>query len=271
MLARYNADGTLAWVKTLTGGSSVVASDVAGTADGGALVSGEFVQSLVAGQGEAAETSLYSIAGNLDSFLARFDGSGALQWARNDSTGLPDQGRAVAADGDSAVHVGNFRGSGAFGAGQPGEITLESGGFDDGYVARFDAAGQLLVARQAGGAANQGSTVPAGVAIASDGSAVVVGQYSDSSTFLAGASPVVLTEQGGYDVFVAAWGADGAFLFAESSGGGASDGAQSVAVSTGAAYITGWFGGDSTFTAGDETLSATATGGAEFYLLRRPL
>lgn len=271
VLARYQPDGTLAWVETITGGSSVVAHDVATTSDGGVLVSGEFVQSLVAGQGDPAETTLTSIAGNLDSFLVRYGDDGVVQWARNDATSFPDQGRAVAADGASAVHVGNFRGAGAFGAGQPGETDLQSGGFDDGYVARFDAAGQLEFVRQAGGSGSQGSTLPTGVAVSSGGQAVVVGQYSTSATFGAESAPVVLTEQGGYDLFVAAWADDGALLFAESSGGGVSDGAKSVAVSGGAAYVTGWFGGDATFELGGEALSASATGGAEFFLLRRPL
>ncbi len=272
ILARYAPDGTFSWVKTMTGGGSVVARDIAATADGGVLISGEFTQQVLAGEGDPAETSLYSIAGNLDSFLVRYAGDGTLEWARNDSTGLPDQGVSVAADGDDAVHVGNFRGSGTFGAGQPGETELQSGGFDDGYVARLDATGQLVFVRQAGGTATQGSTLPSSVAIASGVGAVVVGQYSGNPAFgVVDSEPVALTPVGEGDLFVAAWGADGSFLFAHSGGGSMSDSANGVAVSGGAAYVTGWFGGDASFDIGDGAVTATATGGAEFYLLRHPL
>ncbi len=60
---------------------------------------------------------------------------------------------------------------------------------------------------------------------------------------------------------------DGTLLFAASSGGTSSDSAQGVTVVDGAAWVTGWFGGDATF----DVVGTSATGSSEFYLLRRPL
>jgi hypothetical protein len=96
---------------------------------------------------------------------------------------------------------------------------------------------------------------------------VVVDPYSATATFGAEGAPVALSQQGEFDAFVAAWAPDGTLLFAASSGGTSSDSAQGVTVVDGAAWVTGWFGGDATF----DVVGTSATGSSGFYLLRRPL
>jgi len=273
-LARFDSTGELAWVRTVTGGSSVIAYDVAATADGGAISTGEFVANAIAGQGDPAETSLVSVAGNVDSWVARWDGAGVLQWARNDSTSFPDGGRAVAADGDDALAAGSFRGGGTFGAGQPGETDVQSGGFDDAYLVRYDSAGQIGLVRTAGGSATQGSTLPRAVAAAPDGAAVLVGQYSATTSF----GSFSFTEAGAGDGFVALYDDAGDLRYALPLGGPGSDSVQGVDVTDDAVFLTGWYGADAVFDLAETAIEEftgihvdlAAVGDAEFFLVRYP-
>lgn len=273
-LARFEPTGELRWLRTVTGGSSVVAYDVATTADGGAIATGEFVANAIAGQGDPTETSLVSIAGNVDAWVARWDSAGVLQWARNDATSLPDGGRAIAADGDGALAAGAFRGTGTFGAGQPGETAVQSGGFDDAYLVRYDAGGEVGLVRTAGGTATQGSTLPRAVAAAPDGGTVLVGRFSATTSFGA----VSFSQSGEGDGFVASYDSAGDLRYALPLGGPASDSVQGVDVTDDAVFLTGWYGADAVF---DLAETATAelvdlqvdlapAGDAEFFLVRYP-
>jgi hypothetical protein len=266
-VARYAVDGTLVWVRSIPGGSSQIPYDLAATADGGFLITGEFTSGMTAGQGEANETSLASNAGNLDGFIARYNGDGSLMWARNEVIGFPDRAQAVAADGDDAVVVGYFRGPGTFGAGQPNETAVQSGGFDDGWMGRYDSTGTLLSFGQGGGAASQGSTSPRDVAVTDDGRAVMVGQFTSTTTF----GGVTLPQQGQGDIFVTTWGADGSLQFALSGGSTEAETAEGVVISDGSAFITGWFGGALTFDTGNTVLSAAPASQADFFLMKIPV
>ena len=211
-VARYDPDGAFEWVKTVTGGGSVVAYDVAATDDGGAFLVGEFTAAAVAGSGEANETSLASIAGNLDSFVARYAADGSLAWARNDATSFPDGARAGVADGDGAWAVGVFRGSGVL-----GDVDVASGGFDDGYALQYDADGVVQTVRTAGGSGAQGSLLPRGVA--TSGGTIVVGQFSASATWGSESTPVSWTHLGAGDGFVALYDDVGNLEYAAPVGG----------------------------------------------------
>lgn len=116
---------------------------------GNSYVTGPFGGTAIFGAGEANETTL-TPAGGLDIFVAKYDPSGALVWAKRAGGGGIDLGSAIATDGDANSYVtGRFSGTATFGAGDTNETILT--GTNDIFVAKYDPSGALVWAKRAGG------------------------------------------------------------------------------------------------------------------------
>jgi hypothetical protein len=181
-VAKYGPNGQLLWA-TQAGGTDFDAGDgIAVDADGNILVTGDFADSAIFGDGEANETTLVS-AGSIDLFVAKYAPSGLLLWAKQAGGAgfLSDGGADIAldADGNSTV-TGSFAESAVFGDGEANETTLVSAGSNDLFVAKYAPSGQLLWATQAGGAnLDQGH----GIALDADGNSTVTGGFFGSAVF----------------------------------------------------------------------------------------
>ena len=278
-VARYNANGTLAWARLASSGDRVFAYSVAAVADGSAVITGTFDRAPTFGAGEANETTLPLLPTGFDFFVARYNPNGTLAWVRRAGGGnVPgfgegaDEGRGVAAFADgSAVVTGVFRGSAVFGSGEPNQTTLVSIGGSDMFLARYNANGTLAWVRGAGSSwtgteSGIGHVVEQGFGVATlpDGSSVVTGRFFQSAVFGAeGANPTTLDEQGAGDVFVAVYDANGSLAWARRAGGPFLDDGRGVAASPdGSFVITGVHEGTAVFGAGEpnQTTVAGSTG-----------
>jgi hypothetical protein len=152
-LARYNADGTLAWARHLAapaiqepvGHGAPAIAGLAALRDSSFLATGQSLVDLVFGPGEANQTELASGA-----FLAHFESDGTLAWAQRPGDVVP-LGVATFRDG-SSVLCGAFTGVQVFGpTGTPTHTVLTSAGGLDGFVARYDPDGILEWDRRLGG------------------------------------------------------------------------------------------------------------------------
>jgi hypothetical protein len=134
-VARYNANGTLAWAARAGGDSPDVAASVAALGNGSALVTGTFEDRAVFGAGEPAQIALESrSAAHTDLFVARYHPDGTLAWAQRAGGDANDTAAAIAAmPGGGALLAGHFWGSADF-AGE----TLTSAGPGDIVLGRFD-------------------------------------------------------------------------------------------------------------------------------------
>ena len=91
---------------------------------GNSYVTGFFEGSATFGPGEANQTTLTS-AGGFDIFVAKYDSSGALQWAKRAGGTDLEVGVGIAVDGFGNSYVtGYFTGSATFGAGEANQTTL---------------------------------------------------------------------------------------------------------------------------------------------------
>jgi len=100
-------------------------------------VTGEFGGSATFGPGETNETTLVS-AGAGDIFVAKYNPSGDLVWARQAGGSGFDVGFCIAVDGSGNSYVtGKFSGSATFGPGETNETTLVSAGFVDIFIAKI--------------------------------------------------------------------------------------------------------------------------------------
>ncbi len=139
-VAKYNADGALAWANRAGGRLWDRADSIAALSNGGAMITGRFEGTATFGPGEPGETTLTS-AGDRDIFLARYNSDGTLAWAKCAGGISDDRGYGIAAFSDNtAVVTGVFSDKATFGPGESEETTLTSAGRYDIFVAKFTGA-----------------------------------------------------------------------------------------------------------------------------------
>ena len=228
---------TFVWAKTLPGESVAYGIDVDDA--GNAYVTGRLVGSAdLDGDGEADITS----CGPSDVFLAKFTPDGALLWARRAGGPNDDRGNGVAVDGaGNAYVVGTFVGEDLAGRSTidfdgDGVAELPYLGFFDVFLAKYNADGEFLWARSAGGVG-----IDRGYGVAADeaGNAYIVGEsLSGEGEFGTGR----LFASSDFQGFLAKYDQDGVGLYGVQIGDlSAPVEANAVAVDAdGNAYVTGY-------------------------------
>ncbi|MBL7813619.1 MAG: hypothetical protein JNL70_01350, partial [Saprospiraceae bacterium] len=179
-------------------------------------------------------------AGSNDIFVAKFDNTGAFQWAKRAggtgddiANGVAVSGTEVYIVGRIGVNVANFNTPSATGS---NEIT--SAGSNDIFVAKYDNTGVLQWVKRAGG-----TTSDTGYGIAVSGTEVyITGNISSTANFNtpSNGSSNTIASGGSNDVFVAKFDNAGIFQWARRAGGTGVDNASGIAVSGTGVYITGY-------------------------------
>ena len=136
-VARYNPDGTLAWVKSAGGTYHENGYGITTLSDDSTVVTGYFWVTAKFGEGDANETVLVS-HGFADIYVARYNPDGTLIWVKRAGGWHWDGGRGITTlSDDSTVVTGTFGSTATFGEGEPNETVLVSDGDFDIFVARF--------------------------------------------------------------------------------------------------------------------------------------
>jgi hypothetical protein len=134
-IARYDAGGTLQWVREFGTTSAASEEVVAVTVDAGGAV-------LVAGTTDDRFTGFTNPdVGTLDVFLAKFDGSGNRTWLRQFGEIGNDTARGIGVDASDNVYVTGST---------EGNLSGLSVGGTDAFVARYSSAGAPSWVRQFG-------------------------------------------------------------------------------------------------------------------------
>ncbi len=229
-LAKYDTDGNVLWAKSAGGTSYDWAMSVSVDASDKVLVSGYFYGPTLT-FGSIDLTNVNAMYG--DTFIAKYDESGNVIWAKSAGGTFDDAVYSVAADSSGNIYMtGNFR--------SPtltfGTTTLTNTGESDIFLAKYNADGDVLWAKSA-----IGSDSDIGNSVATDviGNAYLTGHfYSPTITF----ETTTLTNAGSADIYLVKYDINGNLLWAKSVGGTDNDGAVSVAMDAfDNAYITGWF------------------------------
>jgi len=158
-------------------------------------------------------------AGFSDIVLARYDGDGALRWARRagGSGGDRPAGAALAPDGDVWM-LSTFQGDADFGG-----VTLHAVGTSDLALSRYHGDGTHVSTRQLGGTAEVHAR---GLAVDAHGRVAIAGSFH--KTFDLGGGPLTSTDHLD-DVFVAVYTPAGALEWAHRLGGAKVDDCFDVA------------------------------------------
>ena len=267
-IARYNPGGTLAWAKSAGGLSPDLGYGITTLSDNSTVVTGCFAGSATFGPGEPNETVLTSV-GSYDIFIARYNPDGTLAWAKSAGGFGWDESWGITAISDnSTVVTGNFRSGAIFGQSEPNETALYSAGYDDIFIARYNADGTLAWAKSAGGASIDEGL---GITTLSDNSTVVTGSFYDTATFGPLEPNQTVLTASGEDIFIARYNPNGTLAWAKRAGGtGSEEGIGIATLSDNSTVVTGNFlGSVSTFGQGEmnETV-LTSAGSWDIFIAR---
>lgn len=250
-IAKYTADGNFLWARRAGGTSYDEARGVAVDSAGNAYLTGLF--QLTA---SFAPTNLVS-AGQSDVFLAKYDSAGNLQWARRAGGNDFEESHAIRLDsGGNAYITGYFDANANFGS-----IALHNNsGSSDIFVAKADASGNFLWARQAGG---NGEDIGDAIALDSSANVYVTGYFESNAVFEA-TTLVSAGTAGVRDMFLVSYTSSGTFRWVRQAGGAGEDAGSGVAADDqGNVYVTGNFTTPATFTSTNLTGS-----GVDMFLVK---
>ena len=261
-LVKYDASGNVLWAQNIGGPGDALGTGIAIDGSGNIYVSGCFGQpTITVGTFTLTNTNTF---GYYDIFLAKYDPSGTVLWAKSAGGATGEQATAVAVDALGNAYItgefGDFMSTATITFGTI-TLTASNSGSHDVFLAKYDPSGNVLWATNAGGGVwDQATSVAADVS----GNAYITGYFS-SPTIPFGAFP--LTNAGsGQNVFLVKYYPTGTVLWAQSAGGIAYDGGSSLADDpAGNVYLTGGFSSP-TITFGATTL--TSAGSADVFLTK---
>jgi hypothetical protein len=257
----YAQSPVFQWARKTSGGvGEEVGNSIAPDNNGNIYTAGYFNGTVDFDPGPGVFTM--TSAGNDDAFLLKLDVSGNFLWARQIGGASYDNAATVSVNATGEVYItGGFYGTVDFDPG-PGIYNLTDFGGGDIYVSKFDAGGNLLWARQLGGAA--GDYVNS-MAVDAAGNVYTTGGINDVADFDPGVSVYNLTPISAGDVFISKLNAAGNFEWAKQLGGSSAFDygfGYSIAVDpAGNVYSTGSFSGAVDFDPGAGNSLLTSTGG----------
>jgi gliding motility-associated-like protein len=201
-----------------------------------------------------------------------------INWALSAGSFNPDQGNTVARDAAGNVYVaGKFGGSTVDFDPSPATATLTNAGSTDGYVAKYNAAGQYQWAFRIGG--NNLDEVH-GIAVdQATGDFYITGYFRGAAIdFDPGAGTANLTSNGdagadpgyGGDIFLAKYTSNGAYLWAFNIGSGdLYDAGIGISLDgTGNVYIGGYYTNTADFDPGPGTANLTSQANGPIFLAK---
>jgi hypothetical protein len=281
-VARFEADGRLAWARRAGGAVNDYVAALAALDDGGLVLTGAFRGTATFGAGDPGETVLTSPY--VDLFLARYGADGRVAWvAQAGQPELPSggydplstayaSGQALALDPDGSILLsGQLTGTIVFGLDEPGErtITATDPDYGDSFVARYAANGALEWVRTA----VLGGRYAGRLIVRTDDGGYVLGGslYGDATVGPEAPGAIELEGTTVYDaddVFLARFAPDGRALWARRVGTTGSDDAVGLATFPDGSFgVVGTIHGDVTFGEGEDRetrLTAPPQAGALF-------
>ncbi|MCW3102985.1 MAG: hypothetical protein JWO09_1425 [Bacteroidetes bacterium] len=240
-LVKYDPLGNVLWARSAIGASYDRGMGITTDPSGNVLVAGYF-----SGPSITFGTTTLSCSGNTNVFVAKYDSSGNLIWAKRAGGTGSSQAYAISSDVNGNVFLtGSFLNSSI----TFGTITLTNVGNQDIFVAKYDASGNVVWARSAGG-----NSLDNGFGISNDasGNTYVTGQYA--SPVINFGTATLTNTSSDFDFFIVKYNGSGNIVWAKSAGGAAQEKGVSISCDAlGNSFVTGQFSSPS-ITFGTSTL-----------------
>ena len=188
-LVKYDNAGSVVWAKRAGGSSGEFANSLTSDAGGNIYVAGHFgSDTLIFG------TDTLTNAGNYDMFLAKYDNSGNVVWAKSAGGSPVDEAHSVTTDVGGNIYVTGYFNSSMI---IFGSDTLLNSVLSDMFLVKYDNAGNVIWAKSEGG-----NGLDEALAITTDasGNIYMTGRFSSNSLLF---SSFTLMNVGDYDIFLA--------------------------------------------------------------------
>ena len=233
-IARYDVSGNLLWAKRAGGTGSDIATSIGADAYGNIYLTGTFSSSIIHFGGITLSNTQ---AGSFDVFIAKYDSSGNVLWAK--STGGPnnDVANNIFVDRSGNIYLTGYFVSDSITFGNT--VLINSGGNkSDIFTVKMDSAGNTHWAKSAGG-----TDQDVGYSICADNNFnVYVSGYFLSYTISFGTTTLTNTFMNSDDIFIAKYDSSGNMIWVKKAGGIDDDVSYGICADVrGNIYITGVF------------------------------
>ena len=253
-IMKFDSDGNVLWAKSAGGINDEQGQFLASDALGNVYISGFFASPTI-----NFGTTMLSNSGTDNIFLVKFDKNGSVLWAKSVVGNGDDVAQYVTTD-----ILGNVYITGSFSSPTLnfGTTTLTNTSFYDLFLAKYDASGTLIWAKNPIGSSNNFANA---VTTDNSGNVLITGFFAGATfTF----DTTTLTSVGGSDIFLAKYNSSGDFIWAKGMGGGSNDFATSVITDASKnIYITGYFESPN-ITFGATTLTNVADSSSDIFLAK---
>ena len=197
-IVKLNSLGNFDWAKQL-GATGFNYGNGIGTDDQGNVFVGGYYYGTADFDPGAGTTNLTS-NGTSDTYVVKFDATGAFQWAHSLGGAAADNGNDLSVDGAGNVYtIGAFRSSVDFDPGAGTNTLTSNAGSADVYISKLDGMGNFVWAKQIGGNANDFGY---SMAINQSGDIFTSGVFGSVTDFDPGTGVSNITASGLYDGFV---------------------------------------------------------------------
>jgi len=247
------------WAKKIGGIGSDLGQSIAVDLEGNSYICGNFTGTVDFDPGPGS----YSLTGNDDAFISKFDALGNFKWAKQfKGSGTVETAYSVTIDVDGNIFsTGIFTNEVDFDPG-PGIYNLTSvNTWGDVFISKLDATGNFVWAKQFGGAGYD-----AGKSIAVDqlGNVYTTGVFDTNDVDFDPGSGIFILNGFLGETFISKLDASGNFIWARQIG---AEDVESLALdANGNVYTTGKFSGTQDFDPGVSTYSLTAIGRDEIFI-----
>lgn len=244
-VVKYSAAGNVLWAAGAGGGGNDEAYSIDGDGSGNIYVAGHFNGSALFGT-----IPLISTSGFADAFLAKYDSSGTLIWAKKAGGNGDDRANAVSVDASGNSYVAGFFSNDSISF---GSLILPNAPGDNSFVAKYDAAGNVSWAHGVGGDSR------ALALTISSGNVYACGVFT-GDTLSYGPSNLII--DGNADLFLLNCDTAGTTKWAikQTSDGGSNEFATAITADVWGNIIIGGYFDSDPITFGPSVLSNTGTG-----------
>ena len=256
-IQKLDSDGNLLWAHAMGNGYWQAGEAVAVTPDGGVLIGGTFTSVVDFDPGPDSVIVTWG-GGTNDAFILKLDADGIFEWVGAISGEEDILLNDLTLDPDGNILItGSFEGSADFDP-SSNQHQLESNGWVDIYLAKWDQDGNFIWATSAGG-----WHVDHGYSVCTDavGNVFVTGDYSYHADFDASAGIDTVTSISSSDVFIQKLNSNGEHQWVRSIGGHNGDlGTSIITDQNGDVIISGKFAGVTDFDPGPEVFELDPNG-----------
>lgn len=258
-ISKLDANGVFIWAKQLEPNASdqIFSKDIKADNTGNIYLTGWVRGTTDFDPGPA----IYTLTTFLnEAFILKLNSSGNFIWAKSIQCNSVSVGSSLAVEPSGNVFLGGYF------SGATSYLNMTSSGGHDAFISKFDASGNLLWAKSAGGVQNDFAN---SVGLDALGNIYAIGTFSSSADFDPTGGIFNLISAGSEDIFILKLDANGNFAGAKQLGGALSDAGMYISVDLlGDLIATGYFNDTADFDPGVGTFNLISSGYADAFIFK---